>query len=147
MTGKKDKPMNARERMAEAAKGNTGESAEILNPITDRLKNNSESDEVIKLKKQLEDSNKELARQKKLAGKVQSVYMLVAPSREVEAKSCKPYPARIHSDNLEFLEEHTKGSHNIIINFLMRQHIKIIKTQLKDGTIKIDSNGNIQIDD
>ena len=125
---------SARERMAAASKANnTGEKAEEIDPMVERLTNtNSESKEIARLKK-------ELAKEKKLSAKTKSLNLLVAPEREVKSKDVTNYALRIHRDNNDFFEQHCKGSLNIIVNFLMREQIKLIKEQLKHDVVKINN--------
>ena len=142
MKDKKTSNSTVRQKMIDASKtNNTGEKAEILDPMISKLTNeNVESDLIASLKKQL-------AEQIKLNNNLTTAHQLIAPKREIDGIPNVPYNTKVHSDVINFINKHTRGSQNIVMNFLMRQGIKIIKERLRHTPIQINAKGIIQDND
>lgn len=103
--------------------------------------------EVEELKKLLAEQAEQLKEQKKINRELKIIHTLIAPKREIDGIPNVPYNTKVHADIVEFINKYTKGSQNIIMNFLMRLAIKIIKEQLQHGSIQINAKGIVQDND
>lgn len=141
MNGKKISRPTVREQMVAASKtNNTGEKAENVDPMVSKLLNkNNENDEINKLKQQLADAQKEKDNLEKLINTANQSHMIIAPSRLQDRTVAIDYPLKVFPEAMDYIDRNSRGSKNIVFNYLIAEGIKAVQQTLINNEINLDS--------
>ncbi len=91
-----------------------------------------ESDEINRLKKELEA-------QKILNERLNTSHMVIAPTRLPDRTTAIDYPLKVFPDVMDYIDRNTRGSKNIVFNYLISEGIKAVKEALENGEIVLSS--------
>ena len=91
-----------------------------------------ESDEINRLKKELEA-------QKILNERLNTSHMVIAPTRLPDRPTAIDYPLKVFHDVMDYRNRNTRGSKNIVFNYLISEGIKAVKEALENGEIVLSS--------
>ncbi len=91
-----------------------------------------ESDEINRLKKELEA-------QKILNERLNTSHTVIAPTRLPDRTTAIDYPLKVFPDVMDYRNRNTRGSKNIVFNYLISEGIKAVKEALENGEIVLSS--------